>query len=74
MDELQHECGIAAIYHLNGPTQSPLLQSMSPHQVSRLVPRMLLEAVLTGALSPLVLAGLRRVDGVFHREEPGLLR
>ena len=39
-----------------------------------LIPRMLVEAVLTGALSPLVLAGLRRVDGLFHREEPGLLR
>ncbi len=39
-----------------------------------LVPRMLGEAVLTGALSPLVLAGLRRIDGLFHREEPGLLR
>ncbi len=39
-----------------------------------LVPRMLLEGVLTGALSPLLLAGLRRVDAMFHREEPGLLR
>ncbi len=39
-----------------------------------LLPRMLGEAVLTGALSPLVLAGLRRIDGLFHREEPGLLR
>ncbi len=39
-----------------------------------LVPRMLAEAVLTAAFSPLVLAGLRRIDGLFHREEPGLLR
>jgi rod shape-determining protein MreD len=39
-----------------------------------LLPRMLAEAVLTGALSPIVLAGLRRVDSLFHREEPGLLR
>ena len=39
-----------------------------------LLPRMLAEALLTGALSPIVLAGLRRVDGLFHREEPGLLR
>jgi rod shape-determining protein MreD len=39
-----------------------------------LVPRILAEALLTGALSPFVLAGLRRVDGLFHREEPGLLR
>jgi rod shape-determining protein MreD len=39
-----------------------------------LVPRMLAEATLTAVLSPLLLAGLRRVDGLFHREEPGLLR
>ncbi len=39
-----------------------------------LVPRMLGEAALTGVLSPLVLPGLRRLDGLFHREEPGLLR
>jgi hypothetical protein len=39
-----------------------------------LLPRMLGDAVLTGALSPLVLAGLRRLDALFHREEPGLLR
>jgi len=29
MDELQHECGIAAIYHLKAPTQSPLLQTIA---------------------------------------------
>lgn len=39
-----------------------------------LLPRMLVEAVLTGVLAPLVLAALRRVDGLFQREEPGLLR
>ncbi len=39
-----------------------------------LLPRMLLEGVLTAALSPLILVGLRRVDAVFHREETGLLR
>lgn len=39
-----------------------------------LVPRMLGEAILTGAASPLVLAGLRRLDALFQREEPGLLR
>jgi rod shape-determining protein MreD len=35
---------------------------------------MLGEALLTAALAPILLAGLRRVDGLFHREEPGLLR
>lgn len=39
-----------------------------------LLPRMLVEALLTGALSPVVLIALRRVDGMFHREEPGLIR
>jgi rod shape-determining protein MreD len=39
-----------------------------------LLPRMLVEAVLTGVLAPLVLVPLRRVDGLFQREEPGLLR
>jgi hypothetical protein len=39
-----------------------------------LLPRMLLEAVMTAALSPVVLAGMRKIDGMFHREEPGLLR
>ena len=36
--------------------------------------RMLVEAVLTAALSPIVAPGLRRLDALFHREEPGLLR
>lgn len=40
----------------------------------RLVPRMLVEAVLTAALSPVVLGGLKRIDGLFRREDPGLLR
>lgn len=39
-----------------------------------LLPRMLVEAVLTGLLAPLVLLALRRLDGLFQREEPGLLR
>jgi rod shape-determining protein MreD len=30
--------------------------------------------VLTALLSPLVFIGMRRLDGLFHREEPGLLR
>ncbi len=40
----------------------------------RLVPRMLLEALLTGALSPLVHGGMKRIDGLIRREDPGLLR
>jgi rod shape-determining protein MreD len=36
--------------------------------------RVLVEAILTGALSPLVALAMRRVDGLFAREETGLLR
>jgi hypothetical protein len=39
-----------------------------------LLPRMLLEAVLTGALAPFVGMALTRIDGLFQREETGLLR
>jgi hypothetical protein len=39
-----------------------------------LLPRMLLEAFLTGLLAPALLPALRRIDALFHREEPGLLR
>jgi len=49
----------------------------SPSEVApgiRLLPRMLVEAALTGALSPLVLEGMKRLDGLFRREETGLLR
>jgi hypothetical protein len=38
-----------------------------------LLPRMIAEGVFTAALSPLVMMGLRRIDALFHREEPGLL-
>lgn len=54
-----------------------LLRSTSPPETApgaTLLPRMLLDALLTGALSPVVLVGLRRLDRTFHREEPGLLR
>lgn len=40
----------------------------------RLLPRMVIEALLTGALAPLVLAGMKWIDGLFRREDPGLLR
>lgn len=54
-----------------------LVRMVSPPEVEpglRLVPRMLLEAVLTGALSPVVAEGMKRIDGLFRREDPGLLR
>lgn len=54
-----------------------LIRVAAPAEVApglRLLPRMLVEAVLTGVLSPLVLAGMKRIDGLFRREDPGLLR
>lgn len=54
-----------------------LLRYTSPVETAPglgLVPRALLEAVLTGLAAPALLPVLRRIDGLFHREEPGLLR
>lgn len=51
MDELHHECGIAAIYHLPSETPSPLCPAGDPLQVSRLIPRMLLDLQNRGQLA-----------------------
>ena len=67
--------GIGALFLSAGATI--LLSNIAPSESAPgavLVPRMLLEALLTSALAPAVLVGLRRVDGLFHRDEPGLLR
>src|SRR5438270_7034065 len=50
MDELQHECGIAALYHLHGPL-SPLAPPGGLDQVSRLMPRVLLDLQNRGQLA-----------------------
>jgi rod shape-determining protein MreD len=39
-----------------------------------LLGRVLVEAILTGLFSPVVLLAMRRVDGLFAREDPTLLR
>lgn len=51
MSELHHECGVAAIYHLRGRDPSPLCPPEGPEQVSRLMPRMLLDIQNRGQLS-----------------------
>ncbi|HEY1380511.1 MAG TPA: amidophosphoribosyltransferase [Gemmataceae bacterium] len=51
MGELQHECGIAALYHLAGPDTSPLTPPGGPDQVSRLMPRVLLDLQNRGQLA-----------------------
>jgi len=50
MDELQHECGIAAIYHRPGPTSS-LAPLAGPDHTSRLMPRLLLDLQNRGQLA-----------------------
>lgn len=51
MSDLHHECGLAAIYHLPGGEPSPLCTAHGPEEVSRLVPRMLLDIQNRGQLS-----------------------
>jgi rod shape-determining protein MreD len=54
-----------------------LLQNTSPPEMAPgwgLAGRMIVEALLTAAAAPVLATGLRRLDGMFHREEPGLLR
>jgi amidophosphoribosyltransferase len=51
MDELQHECGIAVIYHLPSPRASRLAPLAGQEQVSRLMPRMLLDLQNRGQLA-----------------------
>ena len=51
MDELQHECGIAAIYYLHSPATSRLAPLAGPEHVSRLMPRMLLDLQNRGQLA-----------------------
>lgn len=50
MSELHHECGIAAIYHLAGEASS-LCPEQGPEEVSRLLPRMLLDIQNRGQLA-----------------------
>src|SRR3954466_10187199 len=58
MEELQHECGIAAIYHFDSPTSSLLAPPGGPDQVTRLMPRILLDLQNRGQLA----AGLTTFD------------
>lgn len=51
MGEINHECGVAAIYHLADREPSPLCPEQGPDQVSRLLPRMLLDIQNRGQLA-----------------------
>ena len=51
MSDLHHECGLVAIYHLPATETSPLAPAQGQEEVSRLVPRMLLDIQNRGQLS-----------------------
>jgi amidophosphoribosyltransferase len=51
MSALQHECGIAAIYHLRGQGKSRLTPSAGKDHVARMMPRMLLDLQNRGQLA-----------------------
>jgi amidophosphoribosyltransferase len=51
MSELRHQCGVAAVYHLAGRGKSALCPEQGPDEVSRLIPRMLLDIQNRGQLS-----------------------
>ncbi len=51
MSELREECGVVAVYHLPGNGVSPLCPDGCPDEVSRLVPRMLLDVQNRGQLA-----------------------
>lgn len=51
MSELHHECGVAAIYHLPSGGESPLCPPQGSEEISRLMPRMLLDIQNRGQLS-----------------------
>src|SRR4051812_33158102 len=50
-DELHHECGVAALYHLPGKQSSSLAPLAGPEQASRLMPRLLLDLQTRGQLA-----------------------
>ena len=51
MSEIHHECGVVAVYHLPHVPVSPLCPEQGPAQVSRLLPRMLLDIQNRGQLA-----------------------
>lgn len=51
MSEIHHECGLVALYHLPNAPVSPLCPEQGPDQVSRLLPRMLLDIQNRGQLA-----------------------
>lgn len=68
-------CGVGTF--LYGTAALIVIRAVAPGDAApglRLVGRVLVESVATGLVAPLLLGALRRVEGLFSREEPGLLR
>lgn len=65
MSELHHECGVAAIYHMPSAEPSPLCPEQGPHEISRLLPRMLQDIQNRGQLA----AGMT----TYNPDRPNLL-
>ena len=51
MEELNHECGVAAVYHLKSSVVSPLVPGGQVNRTSRLIPGMLLDMQNRGQLA-----------------------
>ena len=51
VSELNHECGVAAVYHLAGKAPHPLAPTQGAGEISRLMPRMLLDIQNRGQLA-----------------------
>ncbi len=51
MSQLNHECGVAAVYHLAGSATHPYAPSQGYAEASRLMPRMLLDIQNRGQLA-----------------------
>jgi amidophosphoribosyltransferase len=51
MSKLHDECGVAALYHLPGRGVSPIWPEQGPEEISRLMPRMLLDIQNRGQLA-----------------------
>ncbi len=66
MSEINHECGVAAIYHLSGRGRSAVCPVQGPREISRLLPRMLLDIQNRGQLA----AGITSFDP----DHPNLLK
>jgi amidophosphoribosyltransferase len=58
MEDLQHECGVAALYHLPGQKVSSLIPEGDPRRVTDLMPRMLIDLQNRGQLA----AGMTSYD------------